>query len=82
MARSGNPIAECVECGSRAVVVTGELTSDTLVLCSECGSPRGIFADFFEEIRAAALADSSSSPQRPTQSSQSLSVPPQRTRFR
>jgi hypothetical protein len=82
MAKSGNPIAECVECGSRAVVVMGELTSDTLVLCSECGSPRGIFTDFFEEIRAAALSDSSSIPEHPAQSSHSLSLPPRRTRFR
>jgi hypothetical protein len=78
MSRSGNPIAECVECGSRSVVVMGELTGDALVLCSECESPRGIFTEFFEEIRAAALGDSSSIPERPAQSSHSLSLPPQR----
>ena len=50
-------IADCVECGSRAVVIAG-LTRDAHVLCSECESPRGIYAEFFDKIRAA-LGDSS-----------------------
>jgi hypothetical protein len=53
MFRSGDHlVAACVECGSRAVVIGGELTSDAFVRCGECESPRGTYAEFFEEIRA------------------------------
>jgi hypothetical protein len=75
MLRNGDVIAECVECGSRAVVIAG-LTRDALVLCSECESPRGIYAEFFEEVRAA-LGESSSIPGSPDQSVRSH-VPSQR----
>ena len=36
----------CVECGSRAVVIGGELTSGAFARCGECESPRGMYADF------------------------------------
>jgi hypothetical protein len=53
MFRSGDHlVAACVECGSRAVVIGGELTSGAFVRCGECESPRGTYAEFFEEIRA------------------------------
>jgi hypothetical protein len=76
MFRDGKAIAECVECGSRAVVIAGKLTSDALVLCGDCESPRGIFVDFFEEI-SAAHGESSSLPEGPAQSVRSP-VPSQR----